>query len=105
MTNARSWRGAKDTAEREGKELVFHDLDTGEYGACSRSQTFGSFKGGLFIEHRCICMPAKLTADELEEKERVFLEDNPDFNEAVMKRPFIFESKGQKRHNALQIYR
>ena len=76
---ARSWKEAKDIAEREEMELVFHDLDTGEYGACSRSQTFGSFEDGGFIEHRCICMLSKLSVDELERKEREFLTKNPDW--------------------------
>jgi hypothetical protein len=37
------------------------------------------FKDGVFIEHRCICMPAYLSPEELEAKERNFLENNPDW--------------------------
>ncbi len=76
---ARSWKEAKEIAEREEKELVFHDFDTGEYGACSRTQTFGCFKDGRFIEHRCICMPTKFSVDELVKKEEEFLTENPDW--------------------------
>jgi hypothetical protein len=37
----------------------------------------GIFKGGIFIEHRVICMPAHLSAEELAAKEKKFLEENP----------------------------
>jgi hypothetical protein len=78
---AKSWREAKEKAEREGAELVFHNFDTGEFGTCSREQEFGCFVKGEFIEQRCICIPAKFTAEELEQKEKKFLEDNPGWAE------------------------
>lgn len=76
---AGSWREAKDSAVLEGLPQVFHDCDDKVYGACREGEMQGKFRGGVFIEHRCICMPAHLSADELEEKERTFLEDNPDW--------------------------
>ena len=81
MAAATSWKEGKDCAEREGKELVFHNFDTGEYGACSRSDRFGCFEKGKFIEQRCICMPATLSVDEMEQKERKFIEENPEWGE------------------------
>jgi hypothetical protein len=53
---ARSWQEAKEIAEKEGEELVFHNFETGEYGACSRMKRFGCFRHGEFIEERCICI-------------------------------------------------
>lgn len=79
MTTVKSWQEGKEIAEREGIELVFHNFDTGEYGACTRSQSFGCFKEGKFIEQRCICMPARYSAAELEEKEQQFLNENPEW--------------------------
>jgi hypothetical protein len=79
---AKSWKEAKTVAEQEGEELVFHNFDTGEYGACSRSKAFGCFEKGKFVEHRCICIPAKFSAEELEEKEKKFLEENPGWAES-----------------------
>jgi len=76
---AGSWREAKDAAVLEGLPQVFHDCDDKVYGACREGEMQGTFRGGVFIEHRCICMPAHLNADELEAKERKFLEDNPDW--------------------------
>lgn len=78
---AKSWKEAKTEAEREGTELVFHNFDTGEYGPCSRERAFGCFVKGKFIEQRCICIPAKFTVEELEEKEKKFLEENPGWTE------------------------
>jgi hypothetical protein len=78
---AKSWKEAKETAEREGEELVFHNYDTREYGACSRDRSFGRFVKGEFVEQRCICMPAKFSPEELEKKERDFLTENPGWAE------------------------
>jgi hypothetical protein len=74
---AKSWKEAKEIAEREGKELVYHNYDAGEYGACPRDTSFGCFVKGEFVEQRCICMPAKFSPEELEKKERDFLAENP----------------------------
>jgi len=79
MVAAKSWKEAKEIAEKEGEELVFHNFDTGEYGTCPRSKRFGCYRKGEFIEERCICIPAKFTTDELEEKEKKFLEENPEW--------------------------
>jgi hypothetical protein len=77
MPPARSWKEAKEEAERQGAELVFHNFDTGEYGPCSRDQEFGCFVKGEYKEQLCICIPAKFTVEELEQKEKKFLEENP----------------------------
>ena len=72
-----SWREAKDCAAHEGLAHVYHDCDADVYGACRPGETQGTFKNGVFMEHRCICMPADLMPEELEEKEKKFLRDNP----------------------------
>jgi hypothetical protein len=36
---------------------------------------------GEFVEQRCICMPATHTPEELEEKEKKFLRENPGWTE------------------------
>jgi hypothetical protein len=74
-----SWKEAKECADRNRLPQVFHDCDDNIFGACGQGEQQGSFKGGVFIEHRCICMPSHLSADELEEKERKFLRENPDW--------------------------
>lgn len=74
-----SWSEAKECAVRENLPRVYHDCDTGSFGACRDGESQGSFKGGVFLEHRCICMPAHLSAEELEEKERKFRSENPDW--------------------------
>jgi hypothetical protein len=76
---AKSWKEAKECAERDRLSQVFHDCDDEVYGACRQDEQQGSFRGGVFYEHRCICMPAKLNAEELEAKEKQFREENPDW--------------------------
>jgi hypothetical protein len=76
---AKSWREAKEHAEHEELPQVYHDCDDEVYGACRDGEQQGSFKGGIFVEHRCICMPASLSPDELEAKERKFRQENPDW--------------------------
>ena len=76
---ALSWKEAKECAAREGLIRVYHDCDTGINGACREGEIQGSFKEGIFLEHRCICMPAHLSPEELEAKEKKFLKNNPDW--------------------------
>jgi hypothetical protein len=76
---AGSWQEAKEAAKREGLELVFHDLDSGHYGACKRGDRQGAFSCGKFVEHRTIAQVADQTVEEMEEKERRFLQENPDY--------------------------
>ncbi|MDD1695590.1 MAG: hypothetical protein LUQ54_01700 [Methanoregula sp.] len=76
---ALSWKEAKDCALREGLTHVYHDYDDDVYGACRAGEEQGSFKNGVFFEHRCICMPSDLMPEELESKEKKFLLDNPDW--------------------------
>lgn len=76
---ATSWKEAKECAAREGLPQVYHDCDADVYGACRQGERQGSFRNGVFVEHRCICMPANFNAEELEEKEKKFLRDNPDW--------------------------
>jgi hypothetical protein len=78
-TMAISWKEAKECAARDGLPQVYHDCDADVYGACEPGETQGSFREGIFIEHRCICMPAHLIPEELEAKEKKFLLDNPDW--------------------------
>jgi len=76
---AGSWKEARECALREGFPQVYHDHDTKAYGACRQGEQQGDFKQGVFIGHRCICMPAHLSCDELEAKETAFLSENPDW--------------------------
>ena len=76
---AQSWREARECALQEGLPQVYHDCDARIYGACREGEKQGSFKEGIFSEHRCICMPAHLSHEELEEKEKKFLSENPDW--------------------------
>jgi len=76
---AGSWKDAKECATREGVSQVFHDFDAGTYGACKPGERQGRFTQGAFIEHRCICMAAHLTEEELLAKEKKFLQENPDW--------------------------
>ena len=72
-----SWKEAKECALREGLPLVYHDCDDNLYGACGEGERQGTFKNGIFFEHRCICMPSHLSAEELEAKEIQFRSENP----------------------------
>jgi hypothetical protein len=74
-----SWREAKECAHAEGLFQVYHDCDTRIYGTCREGEMQGSFKDGFFMEHRCICIPAHLSPEELEIKEKKFLDNNPDW--------------------------
>jgi hypothetical protein len=76
---AASWKEAKECAEREGLPQVYHDCDDQVFGACGHGEQQGSFKGGAFVEHRCICMPAHLSTEDLEAKEKNFHLENPDW--------------------------
>lgn len=76
---AGSWQEARKIAQKEGKEMVFHDYDAGSYGVCVKSDRPGHFSCGRYVEHRCICMPAELNPEELEQKEKKFLEENPEW--------------------------
>ena len=76
---AGSWNEARKCAAENGLPQVYHDCDDNVYGACGAGERQGSFKAGVFIEHRCLCMPAHLSPEELEEKERKFRQENPDW--------------------------
>ena len=76
---AGSWKEARECAVSEGLPQVYHDHDAKAYGACRPGEQQGTFKEGIFIEHRCVCMPANLSCEELETKERKFLSENPDW--------------------------
>ena len=77
---AGSWKEAKESADRKGLTQVYHDCDDNIYGACgARVSGRDHSKAGIFIEHRCLCMPARLSCEELEEKERKFRQENPDW--------------------------
>jgi len=73
-----SWHEACAAARKAGLPQVYHDCDADTYGACREGEPQGSFKNGVFIEHRCICMPAHLSPEDLAEKEKKFRAENPD---------------------------
>ncbi|MDP2798204.1 MAG: hypothetical protein Q8N94_12005 [Methanoregula sp.] len=54
---AESWKDAKDRAQKEALPQVYHDCDVNTYGACNAGERHGSFKRGVFTEHRCLCQP------------------------------------------------
>ena len=76
---AASWQEARESARKQNLPQVYHDCDTDTYGACRAGEQQGSFKNGIFIEHRCICMPAHHSVEELIKKEREFRAENPDW--------------------------
>ncbi|MFZ1126627.1 hypothetical protein [Methanoregula sp.] len=76
---AGSWHEALACAREKNLPQVYHDYDTETYGACRTGEPQGSFVAGVFTEHRCICMPAHLTNEELAAKEKKFREENPDW--------------------------
>ena len=76
---AKSWKEAKECAARDGLPQVFHDCDAEVFGACRPGEKQGSFSKGTFVEHRCICMQANLSPEELEVKEKEFHLENPDW--------------------------
>lgn len=74
-----SWQEAVEIARKEGKEQVYHDFDTNSYGICAKGEHPGHFSCGVHIEHRCICMPAIFSPEELAKKEKAFLKENPEW--------------------------
>ena len=76
---AGSWKEARDCAQKDALPQVYHDCDTNTYGACNTGERQGTFKGGVFLEHRCLCMSSHLSPEELEAKEKKFLSENPDW--------------------------
>ncbi|MFA5330890.1 MAG: hypothetical protein WC342_00780 [Methanoregula sp.] len=76
---ATSWAEARTEARQKNLSSVFHDCDTETYGACRDGEPQGTFRAGVFTEHRCICMPAHLSAEELAAKEKKFRDENPDW--------------------------
>jgi hypothetical protein len=76
---AASWYEALALAKEKNLPQVYHDWDADTYGACRTGEPQGNFKAGVFIEHRCICMPAHISPEELAEKERKFRAENPDW--------------------------
>lgn len=76
---AASWHEALAYAKEKNLPQVYHDCDADTYGACRTGEPQGSFVAGVFIEHRCICMPARLSPEELAEKEKKFRAENPDW--------------------------
>jgi len=76
---ASSWHEALTSAREKNLPQVFHDCDTDTYGACRNGEPQGTFCAGVFTEHRCICMPAHLSAEDLAAKEKKFREENPDW--------------------------
>ncbi len=76
---AGSWQEAVEIARKEGKEQVYHDFDTNNFGICTPGEHPGHFSCGKLVEHRCICMPANLSPEELAKKEKVFLDENPEW--------------------------
>jgi hypothetical protein len=76
---ATTWHEALISAREKNLPQVYHDCDMDTYGACRTGELQGSFTKGAFTEHRCICMPAHLSAEEIAEKEKKFRVENPDW--------------------------
>lgn len=75
---AQSWEEAKELAEKQNLELVYHDYDTGEYGAANKNDLPGHFKVGAWIPHRVFSMPAAAGTEEIRKKETEFLQEHSD---------------------------
>lgn len=76
---AKSWAEAREIAAKENLEIVYHDYETGEYGASKSGDTPGHFKRGAWIPHKTIAMPATTSVEDLERKEQEFLSEHPDW--------------------------
>ncbi|MGB8309777.1 MAG: hypothetical protein WCE65_08050 [Methanoregula sp.] len=74
-----SWSEALALAREKNLPQVYHDCDTDIYGACHEGEPQGSFRNGIFSEHRCICMPVSLSPEELAKKEKKFRTENPEW--------------------------
>ena len=79
---ATSFRGAKRIATRDGFDIVFHNFDTHEYGACPRGQPQGNFDQlHNFKEGNCLYFPASMSAAEMEDAEYHKIADDPYWDE------------------------
>ena len=78
---AESWEAAKEIAAEQKLELVYHDYDTGEYGAAEKDDLPGHFKVGAWIPHRVFAASATAGVEKIEEQEKEFLEEHPDWVE------------------------
>ncbi|OPX61728.1 MULTISPECIES: hypothetical protein [unclassified Methanoregula] len=63
---AGSWKEARELAVKDGLPMMYHDFDDGVFGASRQGESQGVFKNEVFTEHRCICMPSHLTAEDPE---------------------------------------
>jgi len=79
---ATSYIGAKRIASKNGFEIVYHDFETGEYGACPRGQPQGHFdEVQRFHEHVCLYFPASMRAVDMEDAEDQKFADDPYWQE------------------------
>jgi hypothetical protein len=78
-----SYLGAKRAATKSGFDVVYHDFDTNEYGACPRGQPHGHYEAGQFHKHICLYFPSSMSAIEMEEAEDQKFVDDPYWQEAA----------------------
>ena len=76
---AATWKEAKDIAAKQALELVYHDFDTKQYGACAKDDLPGHFKAGAWVLHRIFSIRAVSTMEEIEAKEKEFLAAHADW--------------------------
>ena len=71
---ANTWKGAKAEATKMGVTVVYHDYDTGEYGAVPQGHPIGHHdEWGQFHKHNCLYLPAYLSSNRMYEKEQMYL--------------------------------
>lgn len=78
MAAAASWKQAKEIAAQQNLEIVYHDFETGQYGAASKSDLPGHFKCGAWIPHRIFSVPATTSPEEIDAQEKAFIAAHPE---------------------------
>ena len=78
---AATWKQAKEIATQKGLELVYHDYDLRQYGACAKDDLPGHFKAGAWIPHRFFSIRAVSSIEEIEAKEKEFLTKEQEKNQ------------------------
>jgi hypothetical protein len=74
---AESWKQAHEIAGRKNLDFVYHDYDTGHFGACAKDDLPGHFKAGAWIPHAVFSIKAGTPLEEIVAKEKEFLAEHP----------------------------
>ena len=74
---ARSWKEAKELAAEKNRPCVYHNRESGEYGACTPEGKRRRAVSSEGFRDDCVCFPAGMNPEEMEVRERLFLEGDP----------------------------